>query len=57
MARSLQRLGSWTGQPVHIEVPRASVRVADADAWVVVLQGASNGKPGRIWGAAKGPGL
>ena len=57
VARSLQRLGTWTGQPVHIEVPRASVRIADADAWVVVLQGASNGKPGRIWGAAKGPGL
>ena len=57
VVRGMHRVGSWSGQPVHYEVPLPTARVADADAWVVVLQGASNGKPGRIWGAAKGPGL
>ncbi len=57
VVRGIQRVGPWSGQPVHYEVPLPSARAADADAWVVVLQGASNGKPGRIWGAAKGPGL
>ncbi len=55
VVRAMQRVGPWSGQPAHYEVPLPAVR--DADAWVVVLQGSGNGKPGRIWGAAKGPGL
>ncbi len=57
VARGLQRVGAWTGQPAHFEVPRSAVRIGDADSWVVLVQGVSNGKPGKIWGAAKGPGL
>ncbi|AWN39109.1 DUF1223 domain-containing protein [Methylobacterium radiodurans] len=56
VVRGMQRVGPWSGQPAHYEVPLPAGR-GDADAWVVVLQGTGNGKPGRIWGAAKGPGL
>ncbi|WP_246696896.1 DUF1223 domain-containing protein [Methylobacterium planeticum] len=57
VARGLQRLGPWTGQPAQFEVPRSTTRVGEADTYVIVVQGASGGRPGRIWGAAKGPGL
>lgn len=57
VVRGMQRLGPWTGQPTRFEVPDTQARVADADSWVVLLQGAADGKPGRIFGAAKGPGL
>ena len=42
---------------VRFEVPRAAARIGEADAWVVVVQGSTGGRPGRIYGAAKGPGL
>ncbi|TXN65444.1 DUF1223 domain-containing protein [Methylobacterium sp. WL6] len=57
VVRGLQRLGPWTGQAVRFEVPRTAARVAEADAWVVVVQGTVGGRPARIFGAAKGPGL
>lgn len=57
VVRGLQRLGSWTGQAVRFEVPRTAARIAEADAWVVVVQSTLAGRPGPILGAAKGPGL
>lgn len=57
VVRGMQRLGHWTGQPISFEVPDAQAHIADADSWVVLLQGAADGRPGRIFGAAKGPGL
>ncbi len=57
VVRGLQRLGPWTGQAVRFEVPRTAARIAEADAWVVVVQGTLGGRPGPILGAAKGPGL
>jgi hypothetical protein len=57
VVRGMQRLGSWTGQATRFEVPYTLARIADADSWVVLLQGAADGRPGRIFGAAKGPGL
>ncbi|MDP4022104.1 DUF1223 domain-containing protein [Methylobacterium sp. NEAU 140] len=57
VVRGLLRLGPWTGEPARFEVPRSAAAVADADSWVVLVQGAAEGRPGRILGAAKGPGL
>ncbi|MGU3662432.1 DUF1223 domain-containing protein, partial [Methylobacterium fujisawaense] len=57
VVRGMQRLGHWAGQPISFEVPDAQAHIADADSWVVLLQGAADGRPGRIFGAAKGPGL
>lgn len=57
VARGLQRLGTWTGQPARFEVPASAGALAGADGWVVLLQHSREGRLGRILGAAKGPGL
>jgi hypothetical protein len=57
VVRGMQRLGPWTGQATRFDVPFTQTKTADADSWVVLLQGAADGRPGRIFGAAKGPGL
>ena len=57
VVRGLLRLGSWTGQPARFDVPNIQAEIGDADSWVVLLQAAADGRPGRIIGAAKGPGL
>ncbi|KQP41244.1 hypothetical protein ASF49_17895 [Methylobacterium sp. Leaf104] len=57
VVRGMHRIGPWTGHASHFEVPRHAAQVADADSYVVVLQGGSEGRPTRILGAAKGPGF
>jgi hypothetical protein len=57
IVRGMQRLGAWTGQATRFDVPYSQAAIADADSWVVLLQGSAEGRPGRILGAAKGPGL
>ncbi|MCJ2060450.1 DUF1223 domain-containing protein [Methylobacterium sp. J-048] len=57
VVRGMQRLGTWTGQPTRFDVPRTLAQIAEADSWVILVQGAAEGRPGRILGAAKGPGL
>lgn len=57
VVRGMHRIGLWTGRAAHFEVPRHAARVAEADSYVVVLQGASEGRPSRILGAAKAPGF
>ena len=57
VVRGLQRLGPWTGQSARFDVPCTLAEIADADSWVILVQGATEGRPGRILGAAKGPGL
>ncbi|GJD33364.1 DUF1223 domain-containing protein [Methylobacterium aerolatum] len=57
IVRSLQRLGSWAGQPVHFEIPATGGVLDGADGYAVLVQYAREGRIGRILGAAKGPGL
>ncbi len=57
VVRGMQRIGPWTGRAAHFEVPRHAAKVAEADSYVVVLQGASEGRPSRILGAAKAEGF
>ena len=57
VVRGMQRIGTWTGRPEHFEIPRHAARVPEADSYVVVLQGGSDGRPSRILGAAKAPGF
>ncbi len=57
VVRGMQRIGPWTGRAAHFEVPRHAARVAEADSYVVVLQGATEGRPSRILGAAKAQGF
>ncbi|TGD95433.1 DUF1223 domain-containing protein [Methylobacterium nonmethylotrophicum] len=56
VVRGMHHVGSWRGAPARFEVPRTLLATADADSYVLVLQAENNG-PGRILGAAKGPGL
>jgi hypothetical protein len=42
---------------VRFEVPATAAAVSEADGWVVLVQHVSDGRLGRILGAAKGPGL
>ncbi|MCJ2070417.1 DUF1223 domain-containing protein [Methylobacterium sp. J-030] len=57
VVRGLQHLGHWNGQALTLDVPDTQADIADADSWVVLLQGGADNRPGRIFGAAKGPGL
>lgn len=57
VVRGLQHLGHWSGQALTLDVPGAQAEIAEADSWVVLLQGGADNRPGRIYGAAKGPGL
>ena len=56
VVRGMRRLGSWSGEPAHYEVPADARGPRDADSYVVLLQSGRAGT-GRIIGAAKGPGL
>ncbi len=55
VVRGMHHVGSWDGAAARFEVPRSAL-VGEADSYVLVLQ-AEHGGPGRILGAAKGPGL
>lgn len=57
VVRGMMKLGDWSGQPLHFDVPLAVARTGDADSYVVLLQAANGSQPGPILGAAKGPGL
>ena len=57
VVREVRHIGAWSGFPVSFSVPVAGGLPGDADAYVVLLQETSFGKPGAILGAAKGPGL
>ena len=57
VVRAMVRIGEWNGEPLKLEVPAATAKPEGADAYVVLLQGASGGRPGALLGAAKGAGL
>ncbi|HEY8566105.1 MAG TPA: DUF1223 domain-containing protein [Beijerinckiaceae bacterium] len=57
VVRGLVRLGGWHGAPARFEVPASAAQADGADSYVVLLQAATEGRPGEILAAAKGPGL
>lgn len=52
VARSVMRIGAWSGQPVTIDVNRATLP-ADTEGVVALLQGGTDRKPGVVLGAAR----
>jgi hypothetical protein len=54
VVRGMMRVGDWRGEPMSLSLPRTLVQHADADGFVVLVQG-DEGKIGRILGAAQGP--
>lgn len=57
VVRGMTRVGFWSGAPAEIQVPLSVARPEGADSYVVLVQSGEQSKPGRILGAAKGPGL
>ena len=57
VVRGMTRVGFWSGAPAEVEVPLSVARPEGADSYVVLVQSGEESKPGRILGAAKGPGL
>ena len=55
VVRAIQPLTTWTEEPKSVEV--SLEKMGDADGYVVLLQSGAQGRPGTIFGAAKGPGL
>ncbi len=55
VVRGMTRLGDWNGQSIALDMPAASMKTADSDGYVVVVQGV--GKAGVILGAARSNGL
>ena len=56
VVRGFVRVGPWSGARATYEVAGAVARPVGADSYVVLLQSRGEG-PGRVLGAAKGPGL
>ena len=54
VARSMVKLGDWSGKAQSFDLPQAQTQAADSDGYVVILQGGAPGRPGVILGAAKG---
>ncbi len=57
VVRALTPVGTWTGAPARFEVPLEVAMADGADAYVVLVQAADQGRPGPILAAAKGPRL
>jgi hypothetical protein len=55
VVRGMTKLGDWNGQALSLEMPSSSLKTADSDGYVIVVQGA--GKAGGILGAARSAGL
>lgn len=55
VVRGMTRLGDWNGQSLTLDMPAASMKTADSDGYVIIVQGA--GKVGGILGAARSSGL
>jgi hypothetical protein len=56
VVRGFVRVGAWSGSKATYEVAAGAARPEGADSYVVLLQARGEG-PGRVLGAAKGPGL
>ena len=57
VVRGLLKLGDWKGEATSYEIPVSFLKSADGDTFAIVVQTFTNGQPGQILGAAKGPGL
>jgi hypothetical protein len=56
VVRGLTRIGGWTGEATTIDIPASSIP-ADAEGFVVLLQGGTDKKAAQVLGAARRIGL
>ncbi len=57
VVRGMDKVGNWNGEAARYEVDPSSLMTPDSDAYVVMLQASSAGKPGSILAAVKGEGF
>jgi hypothetical protein len=56
IARGMKKIGDWAGSAATYDIPKADLKARDSDAWVVMLQASSGGKPGAVLAVARGEG-
>lgn len=56
VVRQMTKVGDWTGEPARFAIPHSSLFSPETDAWVLLLQAGSEGRPGAILAAATGAG-
>ena len=54
VVRHIHRIGDWTGQPTHFDIPGQHLTSPDSDTFVLVLQAGSESRPGPILAALSG---
>ena len=54
VVRHMHRIGDWSGQPTHFDIPGQDLTSADSDSFVLVLQAGSESRPGPILAALSG---
>ena len=57
IARGMKKIGDWAGTAATYDIPKADLKARDSDAWVVMLQASSGGKPGPVLAVVKSEGL
>jgi hypothetical protein len=54
VVRHMRRIGDWTGQPTHFDIPGQDLTSPDSDSFALVLQAGSESRPGPILAAITG---
>jgi hypothetical protein len=54
VVRQIKKVGDWTGQPLRFAIPQDELFSPETDAWALLLQAGSEGRPGAILAAATG---
>jgi len=54
VVRHMRRIGDWTGQPTHFDIPGQHLTSPDSDSFALVLQAGSESRPGLILAAIMG---
>ncbi len=57
IARGMKKIGDWRGEAATYDIPKQDLQTRDSDAWALLLQSSTGGKPGAILGIARSPGL
>jgi hypothetical protein len=57
VVRAMHKVGNWSGAAARYEIGPGDLAAPDSDAYVLMLQASSGGKPGAILAAQKGAGF
>lgn len=57
VVRGMKKIGDWSGAATSFDITKSDLKTRDSDAWVLMLQSSSGGKPGAVLAVAKSDGL